>query len=150
MNDLLIATDERVVSLLVLLDFSKAFNSVNHHLLRSKFHQFDFPTSAVRLIMSYISDRSKCMQAESTLSDFLPITAGVDQGSVLGLLLFSMFINDIISQITSCRVQLYADDVQLYISLEPKHIEKCKRNLNMDLDRVHCWSIKNCLAINLE
>jgi hypothetical protein len=58
-NDWLIATDERLVSLLVLLDLSKAFDSVNHHLLCSKLSdQFGFTTSAVSLIMSYLSDRS--------------------------------------------------------------------------------------------
>jgi hypothetical protein len=123
MNDLLIVTDERLVSLLVLLDFYKAFNSVNHHLLRSKFDQFDFPTSAVRLIMSYISNRSNCIQADNTLSDVLPIMLGVVQGFVLGPLLFSMFINDIVSQTRSFRVHLYSDDVQLYISREAQHIE---------------------------
>jgi hypothetical protein len=65
-NDLLIPTDERLVSLLVLLDFFKAFDSVNHHLLCSKLSdQFDFTTRAVRLIMSYLSDRS--MQTDGTL-----------------------------------------------------------------------------------
>jgi hypothetical protein len=88
--------------------------------------------------MSYLSDRSQCVQADGTLSDVLPILLGVVQGSVLGPLLFSMFINDIVSQITSCRVHLYADDVQLYnihqyISCEPQHIENCIHNLNMDL-----------------
>jgi hypothetical protein len=61
-----------------------------------------------------------------------------------------MFINDIVSQIALCRVHLYADDFQLYISCEPQHIENCIRILNMDLDRVYRWSIENCLAINPE
>jgi ribonucleases P/MRP protein subunit RPP40 len=137
-NDLLIATDERLVSLLVFLGFSIAFDSVNHHLLCSKLSdQFDFNTIAVRLIMSYVSNRSQC-------ADVLPITSGVVQGSVLGTLLFSMIINDIVLQIPSCRVHFYADDV----SCEPQHIKNCIRYFNMDLDRVHCWSIENCLAIN--
>jgi hypothetical protein len=100
--------------------------------------------------MSYLSDRSQCVQADGTLSDVLPITSGIVQGSVLGPLPFSMFINDIVSQITSCRAHLYADDVQLYNSCEPKHIENCIRNLNMNFDRVHRWSIENCMAINPE
>jgi hypothetical protein len=59
---------------------------------------------------------SQCVKADGTLSDVLPITSGVVQGSVLGPLLFSMFIKDIVAHITSCRVHLDADDVQLYIS----------------------------------
>jgi hypothetical protein len=76
-NDLLIATDKRLVSLLVLLDFSKAFDSVNDH---------------------------QCVPS-------------------------SMLINDIVFQITSCHVHFYADDVQIYISCEPHHIENCIHNM---------------------
>jgi hypothetical protein len=69
--------------------------------------KFGFTTSAVSLIMSYLS---QCRQTDGALSVVLPITSGVVQGSVHGLLLFSMFINDIVYQITSCLVHLYAGD----------------------------------------
>jgi hypothetical protein len=110
-NDLLITIDERLVSLLVLLDFSRAFDSVNHHQLCSNIsNQFGFTTKTVSLIMSYLSDRSQCVQMDGALSAVLPITSGVVQGSLLGSLVFSMFINDIAYQITSCPVHLYAED----------------------------------------
>jgi hypothetical protein len=112
-NDLLIATDKRSVSLLVLLDFSKTFDSVNDHRFCSK---FCYKTSSVSLNMSYLSDRSQCVQTDGALSAVLPITSGIFHGSILGPLLFSMLINDIIYQINSCHVHLYADDVQIYIS----------------------------------
>jgi hypothetical protein len=99
-NDLLIVTDERLLSLLVLLDFSKAFDSVDS--------QFGFTSS---LIMSYISNCSQCVQTDDASSAGLLIKPGVIQGSVLGPLLFSMVINYIVHQITSCRVHFYADDV---------------------------------------
>jgi hypothetical protein len=76
-NDLLIAMDERFVSLLVLLDFSMAFDCVKHHLLCSKLsRQFGFTISAVSLIMSYLSERSQCVQTDGALS-VLSITSGV-------------------------------------------------------------------------
>jgi hypothetical protein len=91
-NDFLIANNERLVSLLVLLDFSKAFDSVNHHLLCSKLSsQFDFTTSAVSLIMSYLSDCSQCVQTDGALSAVLSRDP----------LLFSMLIKYIGHQITS-------------------------------------------------
>jgi hypothetical protein len=149
-NDLLIATDEILVSLLVLLNCYKAFESFIHHLICSKLsNQFSFTTtSVISLIMSYLSDRSQCVQTDDALSVVLSITLGVVQGSVLGLLLFSMFIKDIVCQITSCRVHLYADDVQIYISCEPHYINNRIHNMNMELDRIHKWYIEKCLAIN--
>jgi hypothetical protein len=146
-NDWLIATDERLVSLLVLLDFSNAFDSVNHHLLCSKLSdQFGFTTSAVSLIMSYLSDRSPvCADSRCFIG-----CSSHNFGCCAGPLLFSMFINDIVYQITSCHVHLFADDVHIYISYEPHHIENCIRNMNLDLDRNHLWSIENFLAINSE
>jgi hypothetical protein len=111
---------------------------------------YGFTTGAFSLIMPYLSDHGQCVQTDGALSADLPITSGVVQGSVLGPLLFSMLINDIVHQITSCCVYLYADDVQIYISCEPHRIKNCIRNMNMDLDRIHQWSIENCLAINPE
>jgi hypothetical protein len=62
-------------------------------------------------------------------------------------MLFFMLIKDIIYQIFSCCVQLFASAAQIYISCEPHRIENCIRNINMDLDRIHQWS-SNYLAIN--
>jgi hypothetical protein len=100
--------------------------------------------------MSYISYRSQCVQTDGAVPAVLFITSGVVQGSHLGPLVFSMFINDIVYQITSCPVYLYAEDVQIYISCELHCIENCIRNMNIDLGRIHEWSIENCLAINPE
>jgi hypothetical protein len=73
-NVLLLATDERLALLLVLLDFSNAFDRVNNYLLCSKLSsQFGFMTSAVSLIMSYLSDRCQCVQTNGALSAVLPV-----------------------------------------------------------------------------
>jgi hypothetical protein len=100
--------DERLVSLLVFQGLSKVYDSINHHLLCYKLPSpFGFTTSAVSLIKSYHSNRSQCVKTDGTLSVVLPIASGLVQGTVLGPLLFSMFISDIVHQITSCRVHLY-------------------------------------------
>jgi hypothetical protein len=144
-NDLFIATNERLVSL---LEFSRHLTALITTPCSKLSSQFRFTTSAVSLIMSHLSDRRHCVRMDGALSAVLPKTSGIVHGSVFGPLLFSMFINGIVHQITSCRVHLYADDVQIYISCEPHRIENCIHNMNMDLDRIHQWSIENCLALN--
>jgi hypothetical protein len=107
---------KKMVSLLILLDFSKAFDSVDHSLLCSKLvDQYQFSTSAANLIRSYVSDRTQCVWINRHSSEMLSLITGVVQGSVLGPLLFSLFIDDITLEIKTCCYHLYANDVQLYL-----------------------------------
>jgi hypothetical protein len=104
-------------SVLVLLDFSKAFVSVDHDLLCYKLaNHYGFTSSATSLIRSYLNGRMQCVCVDGVNSEFLPINAGVVQASVLGLIIFSLFIKDIVQQIRFSTCLIYADDVQLYIS----------------------------------
>jgi hypothetical protein len=72
------------------------------------------------------------------------------QGSVLGPLLFSIFIKDIASQIDFCRFHMYDDDVQLYLSDDPCSFDECIRRMNADLDRLYFSSAENGLCLNPE
>jgi Reverse transcriptase (RNA-dependent DNA polymerase) len=148
-NDLLIASEEKCVSVLLLLDFSKAFDSVDHQLLCDKLAiQYGFTSCAVTFIKSYLSQRMQCVWVNGGSSECLPVDAGVVQGSVLGPLLFTLFINDIVNQISFCRYHLYADDVQLYISSRPEDFSDCIARLNEDLSNIHQWTVANSLFIN--
>jgi hypothetical protein len=85
------ASEKKLISVLILLDFSKASDSVDHSLLCSKLtNQFAFSKSATSLITSYISDRTQCVWVNYQASRFLPLASGVVQGSVLGPLFFSV------------------------------------------------------------
>jgi ribonucleases P/MRP protein subunit RPP40 len=88
------------VTLFLLLDFSKAFDNVWHSLLLIKLSlYFKFGGTAVALVGSYLSDRFQCVSVGGILSELIAGTRAVVQGSVLGPLLFSIFINDIVAQI---------------------------------------------------
>jgi hypothetical protein len=141
-NDLLMSSEESLVALLVLLDFYKAFDSVEHLVLCSKLSRHNnFSTSAVTLIMSYLNGRREFVWIGDQASKILPLTSDVIQGSVLGPLLFSMFINDITNAIESSHYpHMYADDVQLYISCHPFEFAACVRSLNLDSYRIQGWS----------
>jgi hypothetical protein len=109
---------------------------------------FFFSESAVNFIKSYLSNRTQSVFANGSLSNFLPVTQGVPQGSVLGPLLFTLFINDIIESITFSRYHIYADDVQIYISGPITEISEIVDKINTDLQNIADWSSKNGLSLN--
>jgi hypothetical protein len=152
-NKLLLASEKKLIFILVLqyensmLDFSKAFDSMDYQLFCSKLScQYKFSTSAVDLIRSLLWGRMQWVWIGSQASEILPVASGVVQGSLLGSLLFSLFINDIMSVIVSCHV--YVDDKQLYISCRPSDFIDCISRLNFDLDHILQWSLRNSRPLN--
>ena len=97
------------VSLITLLDLSKAFHSVHHDTLLKKLAKAQVDT----WFKHYLKDRSQAVKINSTTSKTSPNNFGVPQGSVLGLILFNIFVNDLSEVITGCEVAQYADGTQL-------------------------------------
>lgn len=141
--------DDNMVSFLVLLDHSKAFDTVEHSILCLKLrYMCNFSTTAVNLISTYLGGRSQAVHHGTDISNTCAITRGVPQGSILGPLLYSIYSNDLPSQINYCGIQMYADDVQLYISCEPSNAVDCVRKLNQDLESINKWASANGLCLN--
>lgn len=150
-DDVLRGFERRKVTLLLLHDFTKAFDSVDHCLLRRKLvERFRFSKLAVKLVSSYLSDRVQCVQIEDGRSTFLPVRVGVPQGSVLGPLLFSMFINDLPDVLRHSRPHLFADDFQNYVQslVDDSALAECVANLNEDLMSISSWAMRNKLLLN--
>jgi hypothetical protein len=93
--------------------------------------------SAVSFIRSHLSQRMQCVWVSECFFVYRPIAAGVVQGLVLGPLLFSLFISDIVGQISFFNYHLYARDVQLYFNNQPSQFERCIVRPYEDLDRIH-------------
>lgn len=148
-DDIRQAFDENKIMIATLLDFSKAFDSVDPFLLSRKLvAHFNFSNCSSRLILSYLTNRVQAVSVNSRLSSFLPINVGVPQGSILGPLLFSLFVNDIASVIKHCHYHIYADDVQLYISSPLGQTTDAIARMNNDLVSVVQWSSQNSLLLN--
>lgn len=152
-DNILCSQDQGMATLLVLLDFSRAFDSININLLMSKLSYYGFDNKALRWFDSYLSERYQYVKLNlndgSTLtSDKLPVKRGVPQGSILGPLLFVLYSADITTQIVNCKYHIYADDIQVYISFKPCEIDSAIVKLNEDLARIAAWSTNNCLLLN--
>jgi len=97
-------------------DFSNPFDFVNHSLLLFKLNQLGFPCNLLTWISSYLNGRIQRVIFKNAASKLIYVTSGVPQGSHLGPLLFTLFINDPPSIIAHSRVLMYADDVKLCLS----------------------------------
>jgi len=100
----------------VFFDFMKAFDSVPHIPLISNLQQLNLDPNIVSWVKNYLSDRTQCVIVNDVASDYLPVVSGVPQGSVLGPLLFLIYINDLMDLNLSegSSLVLYADDILLY------------------------------------
>ena len=149
LDDVRMAFDNGELTLLCLLDFSKAFDSVDHHLLVAKLkYFFGFTDSAANLIANYLCNRLQTVKSNGSSSSMKTVFCGVPQGSVLGPLLFSMFVNDIFKCTSDVIMHAYADDIQLYLSNRIGLMEDLAFRVNQDLERITLWSKNNKLLLN--
>ncbi|GJQ76743.1 hypothetical protein Trydic_g15586 [Trypoxylus dichotomus] len=139
------ALDKRKQVDVIYIDFSKAFDCINHEMLLQKMDKFGFGVGFLTLIESYLTGR-KCYVCYNGYSStpFSP-TSGVPQGSNLGPLLFNFYINDLLSLFT-CHVLAYADDVKIFNTVGS--IFDCK-HLQDNLLRINTWSKVNYLPLNI-
>ena len=146
-DDLHINLDKGYCTDVVYFDFSKAFDSVSHDIILEKLKvQFGVNGLLLKFIKSYLENRKQRVVINGCFSDINEVLSGVPQGSILGPLLFVLFINDIYDCISEgTKILLYADDTKIWrqISCYNDSIK-----LQIDIDNLYKWSIENRISFN--
>jgi len=131
----------------VFLDLKRAFDTVNHKILLTKLSKFNFSSDAIKWIESYLSNRSQSVRIRDYHSPPLTMSTGVPQGSILGPLLFSLYINDLPSVCPDDYIQMYADDTVIYT--HGKNIKQVSEKLTQSMAHVAEWLNQSCLKLNV-
>jgi hypothetical protein len=131
----------------IFLDLRKAFDTVNHNILIDKLHHYGIRGVALKFLKSYLSGRRQFVSFEGITSTALEIKCGVPQGSILGPILFLIYINDLCQVSKVLNAVLFADDTNfVFIN---KNIQEMILNVNFELQKINTWFIVNKLTLNV-
>ena len=142
------AIDQRQLTAMVLIDLNKAFHSICHSTLLLKLHSLGTSSQALIWFKSYLMDRKQSTRLGTSLSDELMITHGMLQGSILGPMLFNLYINDLPSAVKSSCTDSHVDDTKIYGSFSAKNMNSCLVKLTEDLRLIARWCCSHQLLIN--
>ena len=147
MNRNILAMDQNKKPINIFMDLSKAFDTLDHPILMEKLKYYGIQGTALKLFESYLSNRRQLIDFDTNFSDELPIQMGVPQGSILGPLLFIIYMNDFHQSTTKFKPIIYADDTTLVASLDAFN---CTGELiNTEVNKVTSWLSANKLSLNV-
>ena len=144
-DKLLTNLSENKVTFSLFLDLKKAFDSVNHPILLKKLYHYGFRGHVFNLLQSYLSNRRICTMIERKTSKLCSVNCGFPEGSVLGPLLFLLYVNDL-PYVSKFKVTLFADDTNLHLS--HNNIKSLQIQTAKEVDKINNWNNANKLTIN--
>ena len=148
-TDITNALTRKHSSYCIFLDFAKAFDTVNHKILIQKLDYYGVKGSTLALFENYLSNRVQVVEVNGKISDKGVIKHGVPQGSILGPLLFLLYINDISNSSDILKFFLFADDTTVFYSADPSD-DRTEQILNTELEKVSSWLAANKLSLNVK
>ena len=131
----------------IFLDLKKAFDTVNHTILVKKLYSYGIRGQFINWFKSYLENRSQNVTYNEKRSDIKDVVCGVPQGSILGPLLFLIYINDFASVSIKLYYDLFAYDTNVFIS--GNNLRKLINTLHIELDKLYAWLQSNKLILNL-
>lgn len=146
-DDIRLNIENKMLTVLVLLDFSSAFNTVDLDILLAVLKSMNLSPTVISWFHSYLSCRQQRIVSDDMVSDWCVLTSGVPQGGILSPILFSVFINGISSSLDSNH-HLYADDLQIYLATHFDSFSDAICKINDDLSRISCWTKAHGLLVN--
>lgn len=140
--------EKRLLTLGVFIDFTKAFDCINHELLLKKLLHYGIRGVAFDLIKSYLNSRQQYVEINNIRSQIQSIHTGIPQGSILGPLLFNIYINDVVNIDSSTKYIIYADDTTMLFTSNDAH--DLASTANAVLEKLRLWCINNGLKVNTD
>ena len=150
-NDLFLSPSKGNISVLSLLDFSTAFDTIDHPILVHRLHtDFGFTDAVLQWLSSYLTNRTHYVSLSNHCSAFAPVHSGVPQGSVLGPMLFTMYIKPLSAIIDTHSIihHSFADDLQLEMFSPPDRISELIHSIQSCVSDVKAWATANMLKLS--
>ena len=147
LDKIISAIDEGNIAIGVFLDFQKAFDTVNHNILVDKLEKYGVRGIALDWIKDYLQRRKQYVTFGHMHSDYLDIKCGVPQGSILGPLLFLLYINDLVDVSTVLTPIIFADDTNVFI--KGTSVDTLMNTMNTELNKIYQWLNTNKLSLNI-
>lgn len=141
-------SDNNMFTVVVFLDLKRAFETINREKLIKKLENYGLSGIVLKWFYNYLRHREQRVKCGETISGNLTVEHGVPQGSILGPLLFMLYINNICESLKHCKIHLFADDAVLYFS--GNNLEDINKCINDDLKNVANWLQDNALKLNLD